>query len=370
MIILIPPLPSQVLLFSAASEPEGDKPKRGRPCKNASSAAAAGAGSPPSKGRKAAAKKKPADAGPSAAVLDEEEEKKEVEGLLVADPEEEDEEGVEYEYDEEALPEEMRALLQRPSRGLAELLEEAGIEFGDPSLMDDVVDGGGPEGFRAGGWMGGWERQKGLWTGGRLPPKPADPSHDSHHSHTSPRPAAGFVTIVGSPNVGKSTLMNALVGERVSIVTSKQQTTRHQIMGVVTGEDFQIVYYDTPGVLRPDYKLQEGMMAFVKESLGDADVVLLMTDVFEDPGLWSDQEIFAQLQQSQRPLLLAVNKVDVLPNETHPLGRLGKEALKKVIRSGGGGVWWCCVLCGDLWCWVGARSVPGSCIHRRGILTD
>lgn len=140
----------------------------------------------------------------------------------------------------------------------------------------------------------------------------------------------GFVTIVGSPNVGKSTLMNSLVGERVSIVTSKQQTTRHQIMGVVTGADFQIVYYDTPGVLRPDYKLQEGMMAFVKESLGDADVVLLMTDVFEDPGSWSDQEIFQQLQQSKRPLLLAVNKVDVLPNETHPLGRLGKDALQKV----------------------------------------
>lgn len=134
--------------------------------------------------------------------------------------------------------------------------------------------------------------------------------------------------------MGKSTLMNALVGERVSIVTSKQQTTRHQIMGVVTGADFQIVYYDTPGVLRPDYKLQEGMMAFVKESLGDADVVLMMTDVFEDPGAWSDQEIFQQLQQSKRPLLLAVNKVDVLPNETHPLGKLGKEALKKVRTYG------------------------------------
>lgn len=130
--------------------------------------------------------------------------------------------------------------------------------------------------------------------------------------------------------MGKSTLMNALVGERVSIVTSKQQTTRHQIMGVVTGGDFQIVYYDTPGVLRPNYELQEGMMAFVKESLGDADVVLMMTDVFEDPGSWSDQEIFQQLQQSKRPLLLAVNKVDVFPNETAPLGKLGKEALLKV----------------------------------------
>ncbi len=150
--------------------------------------------------------------------------------------------------------------------------------------------------------------------------------------------------------------MNALVGERVSIVTSKQQTTRHQIMGVVTGGDFQIVYYDTPGVLQPNYRLQEGMMAFVKESLGDADVVLLMTDVFEDPtdGSWGEQEIFAQLQQSKRPLLLAVNKVDVLPNETHPMGRLGKDALKKVrpsvSQSGRGGSveWWggCLKCCG------------------------
>lgn len=143
------------------------------------------------------------------------------------------------------------------------------------------------------------------------------------------------MAIVGSPNVGKSTLMNTLVGERVSIVTSKQQTTRHQIMGVVTGDDFQAVYYDTPGVLRPDYKLQEGMMAFVKESLGDADVVLLMTDVFEDPESWSDDTIFQQLlQQTGRPMLLAINKVDVLPNDTYPLGKLGKEALKKV-----GGDW-------------------------------
>ena len=146
----------------------------------------------------------------------------------------------------------------------------------------------------------------------------------------------GFVTIVGSPNVGKSTLMNALVGERVSIVTSKQQTTRHQIMGVVTGGDFQVVYYDTPGVLRPNYELQEGMMAFVKESLGDADVVLMMTDVFVNPESWIDQEIFQQLQQSKRPLLLAVNKVDVFPNETQPLGKLGKEALQKVSQARSG----------------------------------
>lgn len=164
----------------------------------------------------------------------------------------------------------------------------------------------------------------------------------------------GFVTIVGSPNVGKSTLMNALVGERVSIVTSKQQTTRHQIMSVVTGGDFQIVYYDTPGVLRPNYELQEGMMAFVKESLGDADVVLMMTDVFEDPESWSDQEIFQQLQQSKRPLLLAVNKVDVLPNETQPLGKLGKEALQKVSQAGSGRAGWLACL----------RGVVGRSIGR------
>lgn len=191
-----------------------------------------------------------------------------------------------YEYDEDELTDDVRTMMAAPPKQLDELLKDAGIEFGDPTLM---ADDDGPEGFRA-----------------------------------------GFVSIVGSPNVGKSTLMNSLVGERVSIVTSKQQTTRHQIMGVVTGDDFQIVYYDTPGVLRPNYKLQEGMMAFVKESLGDADVVLMMTDVFENPQEFPDQEIFEQMQQSRRPLLLAVNKVDLLPNATHPQGNLGKDALEKV----------------------------------------
>ncbi len=191
-----------------------------------------------------------------------------------------------YEYDEDELTDDVRTMMAAPPKQLDELFKDAGIEFGDPTLM---ADDDGPEGFRA-----------------------------------------GFVSIVGSPNVGKSTLMNSLVGERVSIVTSKQQTTRHQIMGVVTGDDFQIVYYDTPGVLRPNYKLQEGMMAFVKESLGDADVVLMMTDVFENPQEFPDQEIFEQMQQSRRPLLLAVNKVDLLPNATHPQGNLGKDALEKV----------------------------------------
>jgi len=210
-------------------------------------------------------------------------------GLNVNEGEGGGEEGVTgegYAYDEDDLTDDVRAMLAAPPKELGELLKDAGIEFGDPTLM---ADDDGPVGFRA-----------------------------------------GFVSIVGSPNVGKSTLMNSLVGERVSIVTSKQQTTRHQIMGVVTGEDFQIVYYDTPGVLRPNYKLQEGMMAFVKESLGDADVVLLMTDVFENPSEWPDQEIFEQMQQSRRPLLLAVNKIDLLPNATHPQGNLGKDALAKI----------------------------------------
>ena len=93
---------------------------------------------------------------------------------------------------------------------------------------------------------------------------------------------AGFVNIVGSPNVGKSTLMNQLVGESLSIITSKAQTTRHRIMGIVNGEDFQIVYSDTPGVLDPKYKLQEGMMKFVYSAMSDADILLVVTDIFED----------------------------------------------------------------------------------------
>ena len=92
---------------------------------------------------------------------------------------------------------------------------------------------------------------------------------------------AGFVNIVGNPNVGKSTLMNALVGERISIITSKAQTTRHRIMGIVNGEDFQIVYSDTPGVLKPNYKLQESMLGFSQSALTDADVLLYVTDVLD-----------------------------------------------------------------------------------------
>ena len=93
---------------------------------------------------------------------------------------------------------------------------------------------------------------------------------------------AGFVNIVGNPNVGKSTLMNALVGERISIITSKAQTKRHRIMGIVNGEDFQIVYSDTPGVLKPNYKLQESMLNFSNSALTDADVLLYVTDTVEN----------------------------------------------------------------------------------------
>ena len=93
---------------------------------------------------------------------------------------------------------------------------------------------------------------------------------------------SGFVNIVGNPNVGKSTLMNALVGERLSIITSKAQTTRHRILGIVNGDDFQIVYSDTPGVLKPNYKLQESMLSFSRSALVDADVILYVTDVFDN----------------------------------------------------------------------------------------
>ena len=92
---------------------------------------------------------------------------------------------------------------------------------------------------------------------------------------------SGFVNIIGNPNVGKSTLMNALVGEKLSIVTAKAQTTRHRIMGIVNGDDFQIVYSDTPGILKPNYRLQQNMMSFVDDAFGDADIVLYVTDTVE-----------------------------------------------------------------------------------------
>ncbi len=120
---------------------------------------------------------------------------------------------------------------------------------------------------------------------------------------------AGFVNIIGSPNVGKSTLMNALVGERLSIITSKAQTTRHRIMGIVSGEDFQIVYSDTPGVLKPNYKLQESMMDFVHTALVDADVILFVTDIYEDIKI--EEKILSKIKNSTAPVLLIINKIDL-----------------------------------------------------------
>lgn len=120
---------------------------------------------------------------------------------------------------------------------------------------------------------------------------------------------AGFVNIVGNPNVGKSTLMNALVGERISIITSKAQTTRHRIMGIVNGDDFQIVYSDTPGVLQPKYKLQESMLKFSTSALVDADVLLYVTDVFED--MKANERFLEKVKASELPTLLVINKIDM-----------------------------------------------------------
>lgn len=120
---------------------------------------------------------------------------------------------------------------------------------------------------------------------------------------------SGFVNIIGNPNVGKSTLMNQLVGEKLSIITSKAQTTRHRIMGIVNGEDFQIVYSDTPGILKPNYKLQEKMMKFVRGAITDADVLLYVTDTVED----SDRsaEIIEKVRMSGIPTIVVINKVDL-----------------------------------------------------------
>ena len=124
---------------------------------------------------------------------------------------------------------------------------------------------------------------------------------------------SGFVNIIGNPNVGKSTLMNALVGEKISIITKKAQTTRHRIMGIVNGEDFQIVYSDTPGVLKPAYKLQESMMKYVESALNDADIILYITDVYETPN--KNQEFLDKIQNLGVPVILVINKVDLTYQE-------------------------------------------------------
>ena len=145
---------------------------------------------------------------------------------------------------------------------------------------------------------------------------------------------AGFVNIVGNPNVGKSTLMNQLVGERISIATFKAQTTRHRIMGIVNTDDMQIVFSDTPGVLKPNYKLQESMLAFSESALTDADVLLYVTDVVEDPE--KNREFLDKVAKMTIPVILIINKIDAVPEEENAKGKkrdannewLGKIVLK------------------------------------------
>ena len=131
---------------------------------------------------------------------------------------------------------------------------------------------------------------------------------------------AGFVSIIGKPNVGKSTLMNALIGQKLSITTAKAQTTRHRIFGILTGENFQIVYSDTPGIIDPQYPLQKSMMNFVFESLGDADFILLVVDAFDEP---EDNQILDLLIRSAAPKILIINKIDLANQE-----KVGKQTSK------------------------------------------
>lgn len=131
---------------------------------------------------------------------------------------------------------------------------------------------------------------------------------------------SGFVNILGNPNVGKSTIMNALVGEKLSIITSKAQTTRHRIMGLVNSDDFQIVYSDTPGILKPQYELQKSMMNFVNTALTDADVILYVTDVTERE---EKSEFVGRIRESGIPTIIAVNKIDLS----------GQDELEKIVDS-------------------------------------
>ena len=124
---------------------------------------------------------------------------------------------------------------------------------------------------------------------------------------------AGFVNIIGNPNVGKSTIMNALVGEKLSIITQKMQTTRHRIKGIVSSDDFQVVYSDTPGILKPNYKLQETMLKFVDTALIDADVILYVTDVMEKTG--KNPEYIERVRKSNMPVIVLINKIDLSNQE-------------------------------------------------------
>ena len=168
-------------------------------------------------------------------------------------------------------------------------------------------------------------------------------------SETANRHRAGFVNIIGNPNVGKSTLMNALVGEKLCIVTAKAQTTRHRIMGIVNGEDWQIVYSDTPGILKPNYRLQQNMMNFVDTAIGDADVILYVTDTVEKGD--KNSEYIEKLRKLDCPVIVAVNKIDIsdqkkvvelmgwwqeqLPKaQVFPVSAREKFNLESILRSG------------------------------------
>ncbi len=136
-----------------------------------------------------------------------------------------------------------------------------------------------------------------------------DAKNPTPHQHR-----AGFVNIIGNPNVGKSTLMNALVGENLSIVTAKAQTTRHRIMGIVNGDDYQIVFSDTPGILKPSYALQQSMLDFVDVAIGDADVILYVTDVVEKKD--KNAEYIEKLQKLTCPVVIVINKIDISDQPT------------------------------------------------------
>ena len=141
---------------------------------------------------------------------------------------------------------------------------------------------------------------------------------------------SGFVNIIGNPNVGKSTLMNALVGEKLSIVTAKAQTTRHRIMGIVNGEDWQIVYSDTPGILKPGYRLQENMMKFVDGALGDADIILYVTDTMETAD--KNAEYIEKLGRIDCPVIIVLNKIDISSqDDVLKLMQYWKEQLPKAL---------------------------------------
>ncbi len=142
---------------------------------------------------------------------------------------------------------------------------------------------------------------------------------------------SGFVNILGNPNVGKSTIMNALVGENLSIITSKVQTTRHRIMGIVNGEDFQIIYSDTPGIIKPNYKLHESMMRFVNNALTDADIIMYVTEIGED--IAPENEYLNKLATLPVPVILLINKIDlaISQEEVERLIKKWQEALPQAI---------------------------------------